>query len=109
MKGWDYSAVGWYFITICTHARDPFFGVVHEGNMFRSALGEIAQQYWLDIPGHFPHALLDEFVIMPDHVHGIIVINPPETDPVETQHAFVEMRHAFVGAVPKVNRAVPFA
>ncbi len=107
MKGWDYSSAGWYFVTICTHARNPFFGVVHEGNMFRSDLGEIARRYWLDIPDHFPHALLDEFVIMPDHVHGIIVINPTKTYPVETQHVFVETQHVFVEMQHAASLQVP--
>ena len=82
MNGWDYSASGWYFVTICTRARNRYFGVIQEGDMHRSALGEIAHRNWLEIPNHFPLVSLEEFVIMPDHVHGIIVINP-----VETQHA----------------------
>jgi len=89
MKDWDYTAVGWYFITICTGARIPFLGEIEEGEMHRSTLGEIAIHCWLEIPSHFPQASLDEFIIMPNHVHGIIEINAPEIreGTVETQHA----------------------
>ncbi len=89
MKGWDYTAVGWYFITICTRCRILFFGDVHAETMRRSPLGEIAHQCWLAIPNHFPHTSLSEFVIMPNHINGIILINAPEitTGIVETQHA----------------------
>ena len=57
-----------------------------------STLGEFADKYWRGIPDHFPHVTLDEFVIMPNHVHGIIVINSNDYSPVEMQHP-VETRH----------------
>ena len=78
LKEWDYSAVGWYFITICTGARIPFFGDIEDGDVRRSPLGEITLRCWLEIPNHFSQVSVDEFVVMPNHVHGIIVINPPE-------------------------------
>jgi REP element-mobilizing transposase RayT len=71
----DYSANGWYFITICTHQRQHFFGDVVNGQMYYSPIGEIAQKYWSDIPNHFDFVYLDVYVIMPNHIHGIIVIN----------------------------------
>ncbi len=89
LKGWDYTAVGWYFITICNRARIPFFGEIEDGDVRRSPLGKIALQCWIEIPNHFSQASLDEFIIMPNHVHGIIVIDVPEIreGTVETQHA----------------------
>ena len=74
LKGYDYTQPGAYFITICTHQRHHLFGEVVDGKMQLNALGEIARQCWLAIPDHFPHTALDEFVIMPNHVHGIIWI-----------------------------------
>ncbi|RME47185.1 MAG: transposase [Caldilineae bacterium] len=74
LKGYDYTQPGAYFITICTHDRAHLFGEVVDGEMRLNALGEIARQCWTAIPDHFPHAALDEFVIMPNHVHGIIWI-----------------------------------
>lgn len=74
LKGYDYTQPGAYFITICTYHRAHLFGAVVDGEMQLNALGEVARQCWLAIPDHFPHAALDEFVIMPNHVHGILWI-----------------------------------
>jgi putative transposase len=105
MKDWDYTAVGWYFITICTGARIPFFGEIEEGDMHRSTLGEIALRCWLEIPNHFSQASLDEFIIMPNHLHGIIVINTPDIreGSVETQHA-ASLQHNEQNQPPKQTR-----
>lgn len=74
-KGYDYSQEGLYFVTICTVNRDLFFGNIFKGEMRLSEIGAIAEKYWREIPKHFPFVSLDEFVIMPNHVHGIIEIN----------------------------------
>ena len=80
---WDYASAGWYFVTICTRNREHFFGEVVSGEMRLSAVGEIARQFWADIPAHFEHARVGEYVVMPNHVHGIVVI--VETRAVETR------------------------
>lgn len=80
LAGWDYAAPGWYFVTVCTRGRACFFGEVVKRRMRLSRIGEIAHEYWKDIPNHSANAGLDAFVIMPDHVHGIIKINTPGTD-----------------------------
>jgi putative transposase len=89
LKEWDFPAKGWCFNTICTGARNPFFGEIEEGDVRRSTLGKIAQQCWIEIPNHFPQASSGEFVVMPKPMHGIIVIHLPEIGEgrVETQHA----------------------
>jgi len=74
LQGYDYTQPGVYFITICTHSRQCLFGEVVDGKMRLNALGNVARQCWLAIPEHFPHTALDEFIIMPNHVHGIIWI-----------------------------------
>src|SRR5664280_555297 len=74
-RGYDYSSPGKYFITICTKNRKPYFGEVENGKMGLSELGIIAKKFWKEIPGHFPNIKLDEFIIMPDHIHGILIIN----------------------------------
>ncbi|QKG80619.1 transposase [Tenuifilum thalassicum] len=75
LRGYDYSQAGAYFITICTQNRTCLFGNVVDGNMVLNDAGMVAQNCWLEIPKHFPNTTLDEFVIMPNHIHGIIVIN----------------------------------
>jgi len=72
---YDYSSPGKYFITICTKNQTHFFGEILEGRMILSETGRIVYDCWMAIPTHFSHILLDEFIIMPDHLHGIIIIN----------------------------------
>jgi putative transposase len=74
LKGYDYSQPGAYFVTIVTHGRDSFLSSVVDRDVRLSRYGQVAAREWLGLPHHYPHIELDEFCIMPDHVHGIIVI-----------------------------------
>ncbi len=74
LAGYDYTGQGAYFVTLCTHEREPLFGQVVAGEMVLNEWGAIVQQCWQAIPHHFLHTRLDEFVVMPNHVHGIIWI-----------------------------------
>ncbi|WP_028295363.1 transposase [Olivibacter sitiensis] len=85
---WDYGANATYFVTICTKDRVPFFGEVVDGFVRLSEIGEFVERSWKEIPNHFPFVILDEFVVMPNHVHGIVVIDKQHgegTGTVETQ------------------------
>lgn len=102
LRNFDYTSKGQYFITICTNERECFFGNIESVRsshvMTLNAVGEIANQYFQEISNHFSNALLDEFVIMPNHVHCILELNgnvgsrhvvtlPDNTgNPVETSH-----------------------
>jgi REP element-mobilizing transposase RayT len=74
LKGYDYAQEGFYFITICCQDRAQLFGEIMNGEMILNECGEIAENCWLEIPNHFPNVELHEYVIMPNHVHGIIEI-----------------------------------
>jgi REP element-mobilizing transposase RayT len=74
LKGYDYTQSGAYFVTICTHERVCLFGEAVDGAMALSHAGEIAQARWFAIPHHHPNIELDAFVVMPNHVHGIVII-----------------------------------
>ncbi|MCD6595990.1 transposase [bacterium] len=74
LKGYDYSSPGAYYVTICSGMREYYFGEITNGLMELSSIGKIADRYWREIPEHFPNVQLDEWVVMPNHVHGIIVI-----------------------------------
>ncbi len=82
LRGYNYAAPGAYFITIDTHDRACLFGEIARCRMHLSAAGMAAQTAWAAIPAHFPRVRLDAFVVMPNHVHGVIVIvgTMPETD-----------------------------
>lgn len=74
LPGYDYAQTGAYFITVCTHARQPILGKIADGVMYPNRLGIIVWACWRDLPRHYPHVVLDAFVVMPNHVHGIIVL-----------------------------------
>lgn len=74
LKKYDYSKEGLYFITICVKYKECFFGKITNGKMTLTDTGKIANDYWFDIPKHFPNIALHEFVVMPNHIHGIIEI-----------------------------------
>jgi putative transposase len=74
LRGYDYSQAGAYFVTVCAYQRQCLFGAVIEGQMVLNEVGKIAQACWNEIPAHFPRVELDAFVVMPNHVHGIIVM-----------------------------------
>lgn len=80
LQNWNYGWNAPYFVTICTQNRECYFGKINNGEMILSDIGELAEKYWIEIPNHFPFVKLDSFVIMPDHVHGIIIIDKPECD-----------------------------
>ena len=75
LRGYDYSAPGRYFITVCAIERNDFFGTVQHGKMVLNRFGQIVEQKWFDLPNHNRNITLDAFVVMPDHIHGIIVIH----------------------------------
>jgi putative transposase len=74
LKGYDYSQQGLYFITLCVQNRVCLFGEIVNGEMTENAAGKTARQCWNDIPNHYPQVILHEFVVMPNHIHGIIQI-----------------------------------
>ena len=73
LKDYDYSQEGAYFVTICTYKRIEMFGEIINGVMHLNECGKIAQDIWDTLPGRFPGIELDHFIVMPNHVHGIIV------------------------------------
>jgi putative transposase len=99
LQYWDYASPGYYFITICTKNREDYFGEIKNEKMCLNEIGDIAQKFWLEIPNHFSNVTLDEFIIMPNHVHGIVIIND---DPAAFV-AFVETRHCLVSTNANVN------
>ncbi len=75
---WDYSANAAYFVTICIEGRAHLFGEVVNEEMMLTPLGQAAYDCWQAIPDHFPFVVLDVWVVMPNHVHGIIIIDKPD-------------------------------
>ncbi|HUI29162.1 MAG TPA: transposase [Candidatus Acidoferrales bacterium] len=74
MKDYDYSTEGGYFVTMCVQNRECLFGEIVDSEMKTNRFGEIVRECWDDIPKRYQNVAIDEFVVMPDHVHGIIII-----------------------------------
>ena len=75
---YDYASVGYYFVTVCAHQHRCVFGEIQNDEMQVNAVGQIVEACWREIPRHFAHSGLDVFIVMPNHVHGIVVINEME-------------------------------
>ena len=75
LGNFDYSSEFAHYVTICTKDRQWYFGEIINGKMAFSPVGEIVGNFWAEIPDHFPHVILDEFIIMPNHMHGIIKLD----------------------------------
>ena len=74
LRGYDYSQPGAYFVTICTQNRLSVFGRIADGKMILDEPGAIANSEWKKLDQRFPQIELDEYIIMPNHIHGIIII-----------------------------------
>lgn len=93
LQKWDYPNNGAYFITICTQNRHHFFGYIQNQEMQLSEIGKLAEKFWYEIPNHFSMIELGNFVVMPNHVHGILIIDKPNDE------SFAETRQCLVSTV----------
>lgn len=75
LQNWDYGSNGAYFITICTKEMQHFFGEVVDKKMILNSVGELAEEYWIEILKEFPYVEFGNFQIMPNHMHGILIID----------------------------------
>jgi putative transposase len=97
LSSWDYSFEGAYFTTICCKDRHSFFGEIKDNKMILSEIGLIVSKYWLEIPDHFSHVKLDAFVVMPNHIHGILILD----------YSLVGTRHGVSLLSPSYNNVGP--
>jgi putative transposase len=74
LKNFDYSSPGAYFVTICVNNRELLLSDIREGEIFLNRAGKIASEIWQDLPNHYPNIKLDDFIFMPNHVHGLLWI-----------------------------------
>ncbi len=86
MRNYNYASGGVYFVTICTHQREPLFGEIQEGQMILNDLGQIVDQEWQTTARLRSWVELDAYVVMPDHFHAILVLHL-DSDPVGARRA----------------------
>jgi putative transposase len=99
LQNWDYGSNAMYFVTICTQNRENYFGNVVDGKMVLSNVGIIADILWYEIKNHSKNIELGQFVVMPNHVHGVLIIcgndiESDATDDVNVGTTHVETTHA---------------
>jgi len=107
LKGYDYSQAGAYFVTMCVQNRECALGEVVDGEMRYSSNGYIVRDFWPEVEAHFPHVEVASFVIMPNHVHAMIIIRdvaPSEGDQSDMRRGVVPTRR---GVVPTRRGVVP--
>ena len=88
LRNYDYTSEGKYFITICVKNRECFLGEITDNAIILNEIGNIANEYLNNIPDHFSHVKMGEFIVMPNHVHCILILNEPndDDDDVGTRH-----------------------
>ncbi len=96
---YDYASPGGYFVTVCTSRRACLLGRVESGAMAPNPFGKIVETCWRDLPNHYPHVILDAFVVMPNHVHGILFLESSRGRP--TSPSGIGRRHG----LPEIVRA----
>ncbi len=97
LQKWDYRNNGSYFITICAQNREHFFGEIFDGKMMLNEIGQLAEKFWFEIPMHFPFVKLGNFVVMPNHVHGILIVDKSVDD---MDNDLVEMLQCNISTMP---------
>ena len=106
LQGYDYSQSGAYFVTMVTFRRECLFGEIQNERMRLSDMGQIADENWRAIPEHFPQVELGAYMVMPNHVHGIIIIQPVGAQyiaPLQTQPPHV--KPGSVGSIIRTYKA----
>ena len=78
LSSWDYGSNGKYFVTICTDRKVPYFGHIEGSVVLSTEIGNYTKKCWESIPRHYPFVELDSFILMPDHLHGILCFGKKE-------------------------------
>ncbi len=94
LKNYDYSDSGLYFVTMCTYNHVILFGEIKNNNMILNSFGNIVKKYWLKVPERFNNIELMEYVIMPNHIHGIINITVGAIHELPLQDKFPEQHRS---------------
>lgn len=106
LKGWNYAAKGSYFITICTDDRIHYFGENENEKMIYSPIGSIAYVLWDEIRNHQNNIRLGKFVIMPNHVHGILILDGSDTHRQQPKQPTTEPVNEFMSSISPIPGSV---
>ncbi len=102
LRSWDYSSPGWYFVPVCTKNKENFFCDVIDGELYLSEAGRIVSEEWMKTAVLRSNIMLDEWIIMPNHIHGILVITermPSVKTPRRGVFTISKWEHGTLGAI----------
>jgi putative transposase len=106
LQGYDYSQAGAYYVTVCTHDRALLFGTVYEGQVQLSEAGRCVVEQWEDLPNRYPTISLDAFVVMPNHIHGIIVLSDVSTYGIQPRQDSAATKSPTLSAVLRAYKSL---
>ena len=98
LRGFDYAKSKTYFVTICTKNKEQWFGKVEKNKMILNEYGEIVRKIWLWLAYQYPYVHLDRFIIMPNHIHGIISIKNYNSDHLKNSQIKKKTLSSLIGA-----------
>ena len=101
---YNYASSGYYFVTLFTKNRRQYFSEIKNSSVFLTAIGKMVERSWLYIPTSSPYVTLDEYVIMPDHIHGIILLDNPNEEMILKKKKF-EIRKKSLSLVMRTFKA----
>lgn len=105
LRGFDYASNGATSVTICTHHRECLFGEIVQGSVALSDIGKLVSDTWKEIPNRFPSAFLDTFVVMPNHLHGILLIDHWRTGTTCRAPTTEAYQHPVSGSISTIVRS----
>jgi putative transposase len=113
LAGYDYAESGAYFVTTCTHKRACLFGSIVKAEMQLNGAGEIVQAVWSELPVRFPRIRVDSFIVMPNHIHGVILVgaqliapSDSRSDIIKNPTGSVINRAPTLGEIIRVYKAI---
>jgi putative transposase len=105
LKSFDYKQAAAYFVTICTRNRDCLFGAISNNEQQLNDAGRLAQELWFGLPARFPGVAIDAFVVMPNHIHGVIVVGAQFIAPSPRHHDGAINRAPILGEIVRAYKA----
>jgi len=106
LKDYDYSQKGAYFVTLCTQNRTCLFGAVVDGKVQLNDAGRMVQRFWDELPSRFAEINVDGFVVMPNHIHGIIIVGAQFIAPGGPQNCYDDARAGAINRAPTLGEIV---
>ncbi len=108
LREYDYSQAGGYFVTICVRNKECIFGEIKDGVIKLSPIGKVSHKFWFETPKHFKNVQMDEFIVMPNHIHGVVIIKDvgvQKFEPLQKHNRFRKIIPKSVGSIVRAYKS----